>query len=260
MRVEERVVYADSSPVADGRYQRGERCRREHCAQKAEQLAAEKKACAAIRRALETERATRAVLVRGEVRAAVVGREAEAAQLDVLRREAKDLLWDRNRFQRRALLLQKEVGELLEAGALLAGDLAVAAAELKTKAKDAVALARRNNGLLQGARRQTAAAARRADAAVIQVEDATTQWAEAEARVDDLEAAVLAAEARANEAQLEAACWRDDALEEGETRRAAEAASVAAEASAEHRASVEIDEVRAPTPTPTPTPAHPTPR
>ena len=139
MRVEERVVCADSSTVADGRSQRGERCRKEHCAQKAEELAAETKACAAIGRALETEQATRAVLVRGEVRAAVISREAEAAQLDVLRREAKHLLTDRNHFQRRALLLQKEVGELLEAGALLAADLAAAAAELKTKAKEAIA-------------------------------------------------------------------------------------------------------------------------
>ena len=39
------------------------------------------------------------------------------------------------RFERRALLLQKEVSELLEAGALLAADLAAAAVELKTKVK-----------------------------------------------------------------------------------------------------------------------------
>ena len=97
LRVEERVVYADSSPVADGRSQRGERCQKAPCAEKARQLAAEQKAHAqpATQRVLETERATRAVLVRGEVRAAVVGREAEAAQLDVLRREAKDLLKQR---------------------------------------------------------------------------------------------------------------------------------------------------------------------
>ena len=39
------------------------------------------------------------------------------------------------RFERRALLLQKEVSELLEAGALLAADLTAAAVELKTKVK-----------------------------------------------------------------------------------------------------------------------------
>ena len=238
-------VYADSSTVADGRAQRAAgQCRKVLCVRKAEQLAAEQKAHAATKRALETERATRATIVKGEVRAQLLGREAEAEQLDVLRHEAKDLLTDRNWFQRRALLLQTEVSQLLDAGALLAADLAAASTELKRKAKDAVTSARRNNGLLQGARSQTAAANRRTDAAVVRAEDATTQWAEVEVRLEELEAAVLAAEARATEAQLEATCWRDDALEEGESRRLAEEASVAAEAGAEHRAALEIEEVR----------------
>jgi hypothetical protein len=99
------------------------------------QLAAERKAHTATRRELETERRTRATLVRGEVRAAVVDREAEAQQIEILRREAKIMLKDRNHFQRRALLLEEEVSQLIEAGARLAADLAQATRELKTKAK-----------------------------------------------------------------------------------------------------------------------------
>ena len=199
-----REVYADFSKVADGRGQKGERCQRQLCAQKAVQLAAERKAHTATRRELETERRTRATLVRGEVRAALVGREAEVQQIEILRREAKIMLTDRNRFERRALLLKEEVSQLIEAGARLAADLAQATRELKTKAKEAATSARRANGQLQGARRQTAAAVKRTEAAQAQAVEATGQWAEAEGRVEELQAAVLESEQRAEEAQLEA--------------------------------------------------------
>ena len=75
--MEERVVWADCSRMADGRR---ERCQRASCAEKARQLAAEQKAHRATQLALQTERTTRAILVRGEVRAALIGCDSPASK------------------------------------------------------------------------------------------------------------------------------------------------------------------------------------